>query len=135
MDHELEGGCQCGSVRYRVSGSPVMTALCHCTLCRRANAAPVVAWAMYEDTQVTFPVGAATVYESSPGARRGFCSRCGTQICFTADYIPGLIDITIGSLDEPARVPPALHYWDSERLPWVEFADNLPRYAEFPPTE
>jgi len=63
------------------------------------------------------------------------CSRCGTQICFTADYIPGLIDITIGSLDEPARVPPALHYWDSERQPWVEFADHLPRYAEFPPTE
>ena len=131
----LEGGCQCGSVRYRISGAPVMTALCHCTMCRRANAAPVVAWAMYEDAQVAFTGRPAAVYESSPGCRRGFCPRCGTQISFSADYIPGLIDITIGSLDDPARVSPALHYWDSERLPWAEFADHLPRYAEFPPTE
>ena len=55
MADELEGGCQCGTVRYRISGAPIMTALCHCTLCRRANAAPAVAWAMYEDAQVTFP--------------------------------------------------------------------------------
>lgn len=41
-DAVLEGGCQCGSVRYRITGDPVMTALCHCTMCRRANAAPAV---------------------------------------------------------------------------------------------
>ena len=53
-DQTLEGGCQCGSVRYRISGNPVMAALCHCTMCRRANAAPAVAWAMYELPQVLF---------------------------------------------------------------------------------
>ncbi|OUM01388.1 GFA family protein [Variovorax sp. JS1663] len=134
-DSPLEGGCQCGAVRYRITGDPVMTALCHCTMCRRANAAPVVAWTMYQESQVEFPALKPTVYESSPGARRGFCARCGTQISFTADYIPGLIDLTIGSLDEPARVAPALHYWDSERLPWVHFADTLPRHPEFPQQE
>ena len=61
-------------------------------------------------------------------------SRFGTQISFTADYIPGLIDVTIGSLDHPEQVPPAFHYWESKRLPWVHFSDELPRYAEFPPT-
>jgi hypothetical protein len=131
----LEGGCQCGAVRYRINGDPVMAALCHCSMCRRANAAPAVAWAMYQESQVVFPAGAATLYESSPGARRGFCARCGTQISFTADYIPGLIDITIGSLDDPARVEPALHYWESKRLPWMHLADALPRYPEFPPQE
>ncbi|MBT2303698.1 GFA family protein [Variovorax paradoxus] len=131
----LEGGCQCGSVRYRVTGDPVMAALCHCSMCRRANAAPAVAWAMYQESQVVFPDSAPALYESSPGARRGFCARCGTQISFTADYIPGLIDITIGSLDDPGQVAPSLHYWESKRLPWVHFADPLPRYPEFPPTE
>ena len=131
----LEGGCQCGAVRYRISGDAVMAALCHCSMCRRANAAPAVAWAMYAESQVVFPAGTPTVYESSPGARRGFCARCGPQISFTADYIPGLIDITIGSLDDPARVAPSLHYWESKRLPWVHFADDLPRYPEFPPQE
>ena len=131
----LQGGCQCGAVRYRVSGAPVVVAICHCTMCRRANAAPAVAWAMYQQSQVTFTHQAPTPYKSSSEAERGFCSACGTQISFTASYIPGLVDLTVGSLDDPGAMTPALHYWDSKRLPWVRFADDLPRHAEFPPFE
>jgi len=77
---------------------------------------------------------ARRTYASSAEARRGFCSRCGTQICFTATFLPGLIDITIGSLDAPEALPPTLHYWESKRLPWLHSSDELPRYAEFPPS-
>ena len=131
----LEGGCQCGEVRYRATGSPVMAALCHCSMCRRANAAPTVAWAMFQTSQVEFTRQLPTIYESSPGARRGFCGRCGTQISFAAEYIPGLVDLTIASLDDASQISPTFHYWHSERLPWMHFADRMPRYAEFPPTE
>jgi hypothetical protein len=133
-EQRLEGGCQCGAVRYGINGPPILAALCHCTRCRRAHGAPVVAWAMYEEAQVRFGDTPPTLYESSPGARRGFCPRCGTPISFTADYIPGLVDITIGSLDEPSQVPPSLHYWETERLPWLQLGDRLPRYPEFPPS-
>jgi len=129
------GGCQCGAVRYRAEGEPVMTAMCHCSMCRRACAAPAVAWAMFAESKVAFLKGALATYESSAGARRGFCANCGTQISFQADYIPGLIDITIGSLDRPELVAPSFHYWDSMRLPWVRLADALPRHPEFPPLE
>lgn len=132
-DQEYEGGCQCGAVRYRATGHPVMTAMCHCSMCRRANAAPAVAWAMFHEAQVAFVKGTLTTYRSSSEARRGFCPACGTQISFSAEYIPGLIDITIGSLDRPEEVVPSLHYWDSKRLPWVRFADDLPKFPEFPP--
>ena len=131
----LHGGCQCGALRYQISGAPVVVAICHCTMCRRANAAPAVAWAMFQDAQVAFTKGAPAAYASSPEAQRGFCPTCGTQISFTATYIPGLIDITVGSLDRPDAVAPVLHYWDSKRLPWMRFADDLPRHAEFPPFE
>jgi hypothetical protein len=134
-DEILQGGCQCGAVRYQISGAPVVVAICHCTMCRRANAAPAVAWAMYQQAQVTFTQRVPASYASSPVAKRGFCPTCGTQISFTATYIPGLIDITVGSLDWPEVLPPALHYWDSKRLPWVRFADDLPKHAEFPPFE
>src|SRR2546422_6792471 len=32
-----EGGCLCGTVRYRVVGNPnpTLTGVCHCTLCQR----------------------------------------------------------------------------------------------------
>lgn len=132
---QLDGGCQCGAIRYQISGEPIMAAICHCSMCRRANAAPTVAWAMYDRSQVTFIKGSPTIYKSSSEAQRGFCQVCGTQVSFTADYIPGLIDITIGSLDRPEMVTPTLHYWDSQRLPWVRISDELPKFPEFPPTE
>lgn len=134
-DVKLNGGCQCGAIRYQISGEPVKAAICHCSMCRRANAAPAVAWAMYQESKVTFVKGSPTTYRSSPQARRSFCTVCGTQVSFTADFISGLIDITIGSLDRPEMVIPTLHYWDSKRLPWVWLSDNLPKFPEFPPTE
>ena len=129
----LKGGCQCGAVRYEIAGARVVVAICHCTMCRRANAAPAVAWAMFQEAQVTFTQGAPAIYASSSEARRGFCSTCGTQISFTADYIPGLIDLTVGSFDHPEALPPALQYWDSKRLPWLKRDEALPHHAEFPP--
>jgi hypothetical protein len=129
----LEGGCQCGAIRYRVSGEPLLAAIRHCTMCRRANAAPAVAWARFQQAQVAILAGAPTIYAFSPGARRGFCAGCGTQISFTADYIPSLADLTVGSLDQPERIAPALHYW--ERLPWLHLTDDLPKHPESPPVE
>jgi hypothetical protein len=131
----VTGGCQCGEIRYSISGAPLLAAICHCTMCRRANAAPAVAWAMYQEDQVTFHQGEPKEYRSSPEATRGFCQHCGTQISFRAAYIPGLVDITIGSLDNPNAVKPDLHYWYSEHLSWVAFADTLPKHPEFPPQE
>lgn len=128
-----EGGCQCGAVRYRIAGAPVMTALCHCSMCRRAHAAPAVAWALYDESQVEFTAGERSFHASSDGCRRGFCPRCGSQISFSADYIPGRIDLAIGSLDDPDGLPPSLHCWDSRRLPWLHLADGWPRFPEFPP--
>ena len=133
FDKRIKGGCQCGAVRYEVTGAPLMTAICHCTMCRRANAAPAVAWALFEEPQVTFTQATPKRYASSEEALRGFCKACGTPISFTATYIPGLIDLTIGSMDKPDSVAPDFHYWHAEHLAWAEFADGLPRHPGFPP--
>lgn len=130
---DVEGGCQCGAVHYAVAGQPVVTALCHCTSCRHAHAAPVVAWAMFREAQLSYGKAAPTAYESSPGVKRWFCSACGTQLAYTAGALPGFVDVAIGSLDRPDLMPPALHIWDAERLPWMKLADGLPVHAGFPP--
>ena len=83
---------------------------------RRANAEPALVWAMRTQEQVEFTTQTPTFYTSSNEARRGFCPHCGTQISFTADYLSGLIDITIGSLYDPSLQPPSFHHGDSERL-------------------
>ena len=129
----FSGGCQCGQVRYAADGDPIVVALCHCSMCRRANAAPAVAWAMFAEGQVRFTKSAPKTYASSAPATRGFCEHCGTQISFRADYIPGLIDLTVGSFDHPDALAPSLQYWESKRLPWLKRDEDLPHHAEFPP--
>ena len=62
--------------------------------------------------------GALAIYASSPGVERGFCGRCGAALSFAADFLPGLIDLTIASFDEPERLPPQLHMWDKKRISW-----------------
>lgn len=131
----LAGGCLCGAIRFAVHGEALLTALCHCSICRRAAGAPVVAWAMFPLEAFRLERGALATYASSPGVERGFCGRCGTTLSFTADFIPGLIDLTIASFDDPAALPPQLHMWESKRLPWLELGDDLPRHSGLPPQE
>ncbi len=88
---------------------------------------------MYQEGQLSFIKAQPKLYASSAEGKRGFCAACGTQIFFTASFLPGLIDITVGSLDNPESVKPTLHYWYSKHLSWAEFADTLPRHPELPP--
>ncbi len=135
MQEKRRGGCLCGQIEYEAIGPCVMSSLCHCPSCRRATGAPVVAWAMYEAGQVSVTKGQPAVIESSAGVRRQFCRDCGTSLFTEADYLEGLIDVTIGSLDEPESLPPEMHIWDGRRLDWLETRDEWPRHEAFPPTD
>lgn len=130
---ERTGGCLCRGIRYRVRDAAIVTTLCHCSLCRRAAGAPLVAWAMFPLASFELESGALAIYPSSPGVERGFCGRCGTTLSFTASFLPGLIDLTIASFDEPERLPPQLHMWERERIAWLAIGDDLPRHAGLPP--
>ena len=33
----INGGCQCGQIRYEVSGEPIVLYRCHCTECQRQS--------------------------------------------------------------------------------------------------
>ncbi len=131
MTHQThEGGCQCGAIRYQIVGEPVMASICHCSICRRVSTAASMAWVMFRNHQVRFLHGEPTRYTSSAGAERSLCSVCGTQISLTATYLPGLIDITLGSLDRLKAITPRLHYWGTRRLPWAQFAYSIPKVHE-----
>jgi hypothetical protein len=37
MGSPMEGGCQCGAVRYRITGDPISLVACHCKECQRQS--------------------------------------------------------------------------------------------------
>jgi hypothetical protein len=127
-DSSLEGGCLCKAIRYRVSGTPVFSVICHCNTCRRASGSPSVAWVTFERNQVEFLAGPARSYESSPGVARKFCGLCGTAISFETAESPSAIDLTTISLDDPTAFPPTQEVWLEHRVPWEAVNQALGQY-------
>ncbi|HEY5724289.1 MAG TPA: GFA family protein [Allosphingosinicella sp.] len=128
---EATGGCLCGAVRYRVSGAPQSTSLCHCNSCRRSTGGPSLAWAIFPEDDVEITDGALAIHASSPGVERGFCARCGTSLTYRRANRPGLFDVTTSLLDEPEAFPPTKEIWVEERLTWIEPRPDLPQIARF----
>lgn len=121
-----DGGCLCGAIRYRVSGSGSPPALCHCHSCRRATGAPVVAWVTFPEDAVSLLQGEPARWHSSPGVTREFCARCGTPLSYRhADY-PDSVDLTVCSFDQPEAFPPTDNIWLEHRIAWMVDNDRLP---------
>lgn len=119
---ELSGGCQCGAVRYRATAIQDNAHICHCRMCQKASGnyfAPLVGVAMAD---FRWTRGAPGTFRSSEPVERGFCRDCGTPLYYR-NVQGGHISIMLGSLDEPARVPPLRQYGNEARLP---FFDDLP---------
>lgn len=128
---ETMGGCLCGAIRYRVTGAPQATSLCHCNSCRRATGGPSLAWVIFDEDKVEIIKGRLAIYESSPGVERGFCGRCGTSLSYRRANRPGLFDFTTISLDDPDAFPPDKEIWIEDKVAWETLDPDLPHYARF----
>ncbi len=126
-----EGGCACGAVRYRVSGTPSNSMICHCRSCRRAAAAPVVPWLTFPKAAFVYTCGMPTAFHSSEPVTRSFCPVCGTPLTYEHRDNAATIDITTCSLDDPEAFAPTHHSWLSDDLSWVRFGDGRPGYPEW----
>lgn len=125
---DLEGGCLCGVVRYRVSGEPLARTICHCRSCRRASGAPSVAWAVFCPGDFEYLQGAPARFESSPTVTRTFCGRCGTPLTYQTSKRPGAIDVTTASFDAPELLPPTKEIWTEHRTAWEPVNEAIPQY-------
>jgi hypothetical protein len=114
-----EGGCFCAAVRYRISGAPRATSLCHCNSCRRTSGAPSVAWVVLRATDFAFVAGQPVAFCSSSHVVRTFCGKCGTPLTYQHDESPGTIDVTTSTFDFPERFAPTREVWLEHKLPWV----------------
>lgn len=132
----IEGGCNCGAIRYGIEGAPMGVAACHCTRCRRQSGS------VYSVNLIVAPsamaiTGEPKVFEdtdTSSGASvyREFCGDCGSPIRSVLGANPNMVAVKAGTLDDPDAFAPALHVFTRSKVAWVELPAGTPQFAENP---
>ena len=123
------GGCLCGGVRFEVEPPTKWCAHCHCSLCRRAHGAGFVTWFGVARAQFRLDDREQLLawYRSTPGARRGFCSRCGSTLFFEGDRWPDERHIALAAMAGPIDREPQAHVFFDSGAAWIHVFDDLPK--------
>ena len=136
MSFSIEGGCDCRSVRYRLTAAPLIVHCCHCRWCQRETGASFALNALIEDDRVELIAGAAecvdTPTASGQGQKLWRCPTC--KLALWSNYSGAghrFRFIRVGTLDDPDRCPPDVHIFTSTKQPWVVLPPDARVYAEY----
>lgn len=119
------GGCQCGAVRFRVSGAIGEASICHCRMCQKASGAHALALVSVRDADFRWTRGAPSWFQSSNAAKRGFCTACGTPLAYDA---PDGLALSVVTFDEPDLIAPTVAYGVEGKLKWADGLAKLPKH-------
>jgi len=127
------GGCLCGAVRYALSAEPVMTAVCHCTHCRRQSGSVfstnlIIAEAHYHQTGETRVFNDSG--DSGKAVWRHFCATCGSPLISKIEAMPGMIAVKAGTLDDWSGLNPGIEVYTDHAAAWVPPAPGAQRFAQ-----
>ena len=130
MVDTYSGTCFCGAVVIEVKGMPEEMGYCHCVSCRSYSGAPVKAFTLWRDENVSIVRGREHLgcFKKSPMSERRFCTRCGGHVMVNH---PGL-----GCTDIHAAMLSTLTFKPSVHLNYAEtvmpMRDGLPKLRDFP---
>ena len=125
MAEPMTGGCACGRVRFTATVEPEEAYLCHCRMCQRATGSVSIAFVNFKRESIRWE-GGPDWYDSSPIARRPFCSHCGTSLGFEFKKDSDTMDLTVASFDDPTPFKPKHHFGaESMHRAWIN-TEGLP---------
>ncbi len=133
---ELEGGCTCGQVRYRLNRSPMYVHCCHCRCCQRETGTAFALNAMIETDNVSLlngnPEQVDTPSHSGKGQKIVRCPSC--HIAVWSHYAGAgdlLSFVRVGTLDNPDALPPDVHIYTASKQPWVILPPETPAFEAY----
>lgn len=129
----LLGGCQCGAIRYELSGGPLQLYVCHCRECRKQSASAFGISFIVPLTALRVTQGEPKLWsrptETGHTLDCAFCPECGSRLWHRRRGSADILSIKGGSLDEPIDLGKAVHIWTSRMLPGIILPDGS---ASFP---
>jgi hypothetical protein len=136
INNHFDGGCTCRHVRYRMLSKPLFVHCCHCSWCQRETGSAFALNALIEADRVQLLEGEVaridTPSNSGKGQRISRCPKC--EIAVWSNYAgagDALRFVRVGTLDEPARVPPDIHIYTVSKQPWLVLAPDIPAEHEY----
>jgi len=135
MADNLEGGCACGAVRYRLTSAPMFVHCCHCLDCQCQTGSAFVINAMIETDRIELlqgapePVGLPTDSGRPHDVYR--CPRCQTAVWSDYGGRPFLRFVRVGTLDDPSALEPDVHIYTRTKLAWVGLPAGVPAFEVF----
>ena len=124
------GQCFCGTVKFKVSGTPEGMGYCHCESCRSWSASPVNGFTLWDPKNLEITDGENHVgtYHKTENSYRKFCTNCGGHL-MTDHPNMGLVDVFSAMLPE-LEFKPGLHVHYAEKS--LSIPDGLPKFADLP---
>jgi hypothetical protein len=133
-DEGFTGRCTCGSVKFRMTSTPLFVNCCHCRWCQRETGASYALNAMIEADRVQLIAGEVDVVvtpsESGRGQKIARCARCRVALWSTYSW-DAVRFVRVGTLESPDRFPPGIHIFTMSKQPWVVLAADTPAVPEY----
>ncbi|MEC9343233.1 MAG: GFA family protein [Pseudomonadota bacterium] len=118
------GGCQCGALRYAITGAPRTLYACHCTECRRqsASAHGLSLWVREADFTLS---GESRHWSRTADSGHlmhcFFCPHCGARLYHKsgeepADPRKAILSVKAGTLDHARLLGPVGHIWTRSKM-------------------
>ncbi len=136
MAARLRGGCQCGGIRYEVTGAPRQVVVCHCVDCQRQSGSAFGMTLVVREENFRLTQGEPKTFTSKSDAGRAklgaFCPRCGTRIYHKPEWRKGMVSVKPGTLDDTSMLKPDIHIWTGSKQPWITIPDDVEAHETQP---
>ena len=136
MAKKYQGQCACGSVKFEFDTDPGLIADCYCKDCQKSSGGAMATFFGIPKDDFTLisgrPKSFRYVAESGKTLDRNFCPDCGARL-YSSDLesFPGMVFVTIGSLDRSDGIEPKLEMFTKRRLKWTKPLD-VPQFTSMP---
>jgi hypothetical protein len=132
----IVGGCQCGAVRYEITGAPVALYVCHCRECQKQSASAFGISVIVRRSDFRVARGEVKVWsratDSGGTLACAFCADCGSRLWHESGGATDTISVKGGSLDEAVDLWSAVHIWTARKLPGVVILETAAQFLGEP---
>ena len=122
-------------MRYRLASAPLFVHCCHCRDCQRQTGSAFALNALIETGRIELMSGAPQPVSVPTDSGRPHdiyrCPACATAMWSDYGRRPQFRFVRVGTLDDPAALPPDVHIYVRSRLPWVVLPEGVPAFEAY----